>query len=183
MKGARQKRGLFKKFFAGFPHMPRIMIKVIAETENPLFDGIAEEAFLYLSLKGEAFCEAVILAADEMRALNKRTRGIDRVTDVLSFPMLRGISEFTKDCYPLDYDNELGGVNIGSIAICAEKAKEQAAEYGHGERRETGYLFLHGLLHLLGYDHIGKEDKKRMRAVEEAVLSRAGINGTKGAGY
>ena len=69
-----------------------------------------------------------------------------------------------------------GGVMLGSIVICREVAERQAEEYGHSAVREMTYLFVHGLLHLLGYDHEKEEDKALMRAKEEEVLSAIGIN-------
>ena len=66
-------------------------------------------------------------------------------------------------------------MTLGSIAICTEKAEEQAKEYGHSFVREMTYLFVHGLLHLLGYDHENEDDKRVMRAAEEKILSAIGI--------
>ena len=97
------------------------------------------------------------------------------MTDVLSFPLLDEIRPFTKENYPFDYDEATDGVSLGSILICDEVAKRQAKEYGHGEEREKAYLFLHGLLHLLGYDHTDEETKNRMRAMEENVLQSVGL--------
>ena len=95
---------------------------------------------------------------------------MDSATDVLSFPMLDAIKPFTKENYPFDYDTKTDSVFIGSILICESVARRQAQEYGHGFEREHAYLFLHGLLHLLGYDHIADEDKKAMREREEQIL-------------
>ena len=111
-----------------------------------------------------------------MRALNKRTRGVDNSTDVLSYPALDEIHPFTYENYPFEYDDYNNGVMLGSIVICREVAEEQAAEYGHSVTREMTYLFLHGLLHLLGYDHEKEEDKRIMRDTEEKVLGAIGIN-------
>lgn len=121
---------------------------------------------------------AEIVAADEgeIRRLNNELRSTDAVTDVLSFPSLDCVcgkkllkAEYLADC------DENGNLVIGCIAICIERAKEQAAEYGHGLERELHYLAAHGICHLLGYDHMTEEDKRVMRAKEEKVLSKIGI--------
>ncbi|MDE7181950.1 MAG: rRNA maturation RNase YbeY [Clostridia bacterium] len=118
-------------------------------------------------------CEVVIIAAEEIRRLNNDTRGVDAVTDVLSFPSLDGIlnKKLEKAAFPADTDEE-GNLFIGSIAICESRAKEQAEEYGHSLYREMSYLAAHGVCHLLGYDHMTDEDQKLMREKEEKVLAK-----------
>lgn len=120
--------------------------------------------------------EIVFVEGEEIRRLNRELRGIDSVTDVLSFPALDGIKgkKLKKSSFPCDID-ENGNLFIGSIAICIERAKEQAEEYGHSYNRELHYLAAHGLCHLLGYDHIEEEDKREMRALEEKVLNKINI--------
>ena len=113
-------------------------------------------------------------AEEEIRELNARTRDTDRVTDVLSYPMLDEIRPFTREDYPFDVDPENGRVPLGSIVICRDVAARQAEEYGHSCDREETYLFVHGLLHLLGYDHMTEEDKSVMREAEERILSAIG---------
>ena len=139
------------------------------------------------SLLGQAFkgefksdcslaAEIVIVDEDEIKRLNNELRATDAVTDVLSFPTMDGVlgKELKKDEHFDDIDEE-GNLVIGSIAICAKRAKEQAEEYGHSERREFFYLAVHGVCHLLGYDHMTDEDKKEMREVEERALERINI--------
>lgn len=112
----------------------------------------------------------------EIRRLNRELRGVDKVTDVLSFPSLDDIKDkpiFQKD-HPFEIDEE-GNLLIGSIAICAKRAKEQAEEYGHSYTRELHYLLVHGIMHCLGYDHIEDTDKAEMRAKEEEILGKIGI--------
>ena len=151
------------------------MIKIITDNQDELYEKIANQTFEELSLSGEAAVELIFVDKDEIRQLNARERGKDAVTDVLSFPMLDEISQFCKENYPADYDEEVGGVMIGSIVICKEVANEQAQDYGHSVLRENAYLFLHGLLHVLGYDHIEDGDKKIMREKEEAILEKLAI--------
>ena len=119
-------------------------------------------------------CEINVLVTDDagIRAINKAYRGIDRATDVLSFPMF----ELTAGELPASWetykDPDTGLVPLGDMAISLERAKQQAAEFGHSARREVGYLTIHSILHLLGYDHVDEGPmKKQMRAREEAILA------------
>ena len=120
--------------------------------------------------------EVVFVSAEEIQRLNTTTRGIDKVTDVLSYPTLDGIrgKRLRKKCYANELD-ENGNLIIGSVAVCMERAKEQAQEYGHSLKRELYYLIVHGVMHCLGYDHITDKDKAQMRKKEEQALARMGI--------
>lgn len=110
---------------------------------------------------------------DEIRAINKEQRGIDKVTDVLSFPML----EFDEDGNA-DGEFEMDGdyVVLGDIVISMERAHEQANEFGHSFLRETAFLVAHSMLHLLGYDHVDdKAGEEIMCEKQEKVLNLLGI--------
>lgn len=116
---------------------------------------------------------------DEIRAINKDTRNIDKETDVLSFPMLDYPKDkIFKDVYvnhifdPIFLDGE--ELVLGDMVLSLEKVEEQSIEYGHSFRREAAYLVVHSILHLLGYDHMEEDDKKKMRKREEEILS--GLN-------
>lgn len=135
----------------------------------------ASIAFELLKLNGEAELEVDILNINEMAELNNSSRGIAHETDVLSFPMINEVKDFTKANYPFDYNTETNRVSIGLIVICDEVAKRQAEEFGHSILREKTYLFVHGLLHVLGYDHLTEDDKKEMRKEEELIMSSLGI--------
>ena len=115
--------------------------------------------------------ELVFQDGDGMTALNRTTRGVDSITDVLSYPSLDGIKG--RVLVPKDCLTELEGkyIFLGSIVLCEEKIRAQAIEYGNTEAQETEYLIIHGLLHLFCYDHMNDEDKKEMRALEKQVLS------------
>ncbi len=106
----------------------------------------------------------------EIKRLNKEYRGVDKVTDVLSFPL------YESGCIPgpdeLAEDEELA---LGDVVICEEVCEAQAKEYGHSIEREIIYLFTHSVFHLLGYDHETDEDKADMRAREEEVMSLLGL--------
>jgi probable rRNA maturation factor len=119
-------------------------------------------------------CEINVLITNDkgIHAINKASRDIDRPTDVLSFPMF----ELTPGEVPEDWtpclDLETGLCPLGDMCISLERATAQAREYGHSVRREVGYLTIHSMLHLLGYDHLDEGPmKKQMRSREEAIAS------------
>ena len=120
--------------------------------------------------------ELIFVDEEEIRRLNNETRNIDKVTDVLSYPSLEDIKgqPLNEEDYPFEIDEE-GNLLIGSIAICCQRAKEQAEEYGHSYERELHYLIVHGIMHCLGYDHIEDEDRAEMREKEEYILGKLGI--------
>jgi len=120
--------------------------------------------------------EVIFVDGKEIRRLNREMRDTDKVTDVLSFPSIDGVKgQVIRGAdFPYEIDEE-GNLVIGSIAICCERAKEQAEEYGHSYRRELHYLLVHGIMHCLGYDHMTDGDKAEMREKEEYVLSKLGI--------
>lgn len=119
--------------------------------------------------------ELVFVDGEEIRRLNRETRATDRITDVLSYPALDGIKgePIRAENYPYEIDGE--ELLLGSIAVCCQRAKEQAEEYGHSYERELHYLIVHGIMHCLGYDHIDAEDKAEMREKEEQILKKLGI--------
>ena len=104
---------------------------------------------------------------ETIHEMNREYRGIDRPTDVLSFALEEGEEE---EIYGGPEENLLG-----DIIISVETATRQAEEYGHSVEREMAFLALHGMLHLLGYDHKEEEERKEMRAQEEAILASLGI--------
>lgn len=120
-------------------------------------------------------CEVNVLITDDagIRAINNAYRKIDKATDVLSFPMF----ELTPGQLPEDWsgytDPDTGRVPLGDMAISLERALEQAQEFGHGIKRELGYLAVHSVLHLLGYDHMDDGPMKRqMRRQEETIMAQ-----------
>ena len=140
-------------------------IQAIQSVVSEFIDADTDTAVEYVTVDGE-----------EIRELNARTRGIDKVTDVLSYPTLDGIKgkPLLKSSHAGDIDEE-GRLVIGSIVICKDRAKEQAEEYGHSYQRELHYLLIHGILHCLGYDHMDDTDKQEMREKEEYLLGKLGI--------
>lgn len=114
---------------------------------------------------------------EEIHALNREYRGIDRPTDVLSFAMNESMEEEQEIVYELEEGEELEGFGdmLGDIIISVETAKAQSEEYGHSLNREIGFLFVHGFLHLLGYDHQDEASEAEMMGKQEAVLAQVGL--------
>lgn len=117
---------------------------------------------------------------NEIREINNETRGIGKVTDVLSFPMLDYPENMVfKNVYKNKKFNEiyLDGEELvlGDMVLSLERAKEQSIEYNHSFEREVCYLVVHSILHLLGYDHMNDEDKAKMRTREEEILGKLNI--------
>ena len=113
-----------------------------------------------------------------IHALNRETRGVDRPTDVLSYPSVNyknGTARDNAARIRREYDPEMGKSFIGDIVISTDRARAQAIEYGHSLQRELGYLTAHAMLHLFGYDHMTEEDKPIMRAMEEKIMARIGL--------
>ena len=108
----------------------------------------------------------------KIQKINKEYRGIEKATDVLSFPMFEN-NELDEKIAKKDFENE---DILGDIVISVEKVKEQAIEYGHSFERELSYMLVHGFYHLMGYDHIKEEDKKIMRPKEEKILETLKIS-------
>ncbi len=112
--------------------------------------------------------------SQEMQELNNRMRNINETTDVLSFPALTNIfnRKIRRKDFLMDINPENNKVYLGDIVINLDRAQSQAVEFGHSQEREICYLFVHGLLHLLEYDHIEELDRNIMRAQEELILSK-----------
>ena len=120
-------------------------------------------------------CEINVLITDDegIRAINKAYRNIDKATDVLSFPMFQLTPGVLPESWEEFRDVETDLVPLGDMAISIERAKQQAREFGHSVKRESGYLTIHSILHLLGYDHVDEgEMKRQMRAREEAIAAK-----------
>lgn len=121
-------------------------------------------------------CEINVLLTDDagIQALNKRMRGIDQATDVLSFPMFDIPEGYLPSA--LCSDPDTGLIALGDMCISLERARAQAAEFGHSLEREVSYLTVHSVLHLLGYDHTDEGVRKaRMREREETILAELGL--------
>ena len=119
-------------------------------------------------------CEINVLVTDDagIRIINRESRNLDKPTDVLSFPMFQLEAGVLPQDWTPYLDPETGLCPLGDMCISLERAIAQAKEYGHSARREVGYLTIHSMLHLLGYDHLDEGPQKaQMRAREESIAS------------
>ena len=123
----------------------------------------------------------VCLCDDEMiSGINREYRGVPSSTDVLSFPSVDypagQTARNSEHLIRMEYDDQSGACFLGDIFISVPHMRKQAAEYGHTDLREACYLLIHGICHLMGYDHIKPEDKEKMRKMEEKILSEISIS-------
>jgi len=122
----------------------------------------------------QARCEINVLVTDDagIRIINRESRNLDKPTDVLSFPMFQLEAGAPPGDWSEYIDPASGLVPLGDMCISLERAMAQAEEFGHSVRREVGYLTIHSMLHLLGYDHLDEgPQKKQMRGREEAIAA------------
>ena len=118
-----------------------------------------------------AHVDVTMVSGEEIQTINRENRNVDKVTDVLSFPML----DMYEGVYHGDLKDEIeptsGDIMLGDIIICYDKILEQAEEFGHSKEREMAYLATHSILHLLGFDHVDEgEMKAKMRVAEEEII-------------
>jgi probable rRNA maturation factor len=146
----------------------------IADSINNLIEETIELCIRSEKLEKAYEVSVLIVDDDEIRAINKEHRDIDKATDVLSFPMVEFVNgELISD--EGDYDMDLEELMLGDIIISAETAKRQAEEYGHSFEREIAFLTAHSSFHLLGYDHMEEEDEKIMIGKQESILQQMGL--------
>lgn len=142
--------------------------EVINQTKEDIPELKTIRELLNFALKHEKLTNVefnvIIVDMDTIHKMNKQYRGIDAPTDVISFAL--------EDYQDIVYEDQR---LLGDIYICLEKAKIQSEEYGHSFLRELSFLTIHGLLHLLGYDHMNPEDEKIMFAKQEEILENYGI--------
>ena len=159
-----------------------------ADIDERIDKDLIHEAVVYLissELLGEMGEEALdraselplyigvsLVSEDEIKDINRDFRGIDKVTDVLSFPQFESTDEILAE---IEGDEALVDIPLGDVVICLDQAERQSKEYGTSIRREVTYLFVHSVLHLLGYDHIDEEDRSLMRAHEEKIMTSLDI--------
>ncbi len=142
--------------------------KKVIEKMFEIAGQVLNENFKEVNLSINFVCE------EKIKQLNKEFRNVDRVTDVLSFPNLNKNVDQTLKEFEQEKDEE-GILFLGDIVICKKVAYKQAKEYGHSKKREICFLALHGLLHLLGYDHIEKKDEKLMTKTANSILEKFGV--------
>ncbi len=144
-----------------------------------IFNSVASHVLETEGCPFEAEINLTLVDRERIREMNREFRGIDAVTDVLSFPMVELIppGDFSgiKEDSPEYFDPDSGEIILGDIVICSERAMEQAEEYGHSVKREFAFLIAHSMLHLLGFDHEDKEEERIMLEKQERALSFLGI--------
>ena len=141
--------------------------------EEALIRRVCEAALDAENCPYEAEVDVLLTDDGSIRVINKEERGIDRATDVLSFPALDlpapgDFSRVEED--PLLFHPETGELLLGDMVISLDKVRQQAAEYGHSEERELAFLTAHSMYHLMGYDHEEEEGRIEMEARQEALL-------------
>ena len=138
------------------------------EEYKELINRILEECFLEEKLNNKnLYVNVVLTDSKNIQIINKEHRGIDKVTDVLSFPMYE-----QQELEELNLKNE---DVLGDMVISIEKVEEQAKEYGHSFERELAYMVVHSFYHLIGYDHMEEQEKQVMREKEENILNNLNI--------
>lgn len=127
----------------------------------------------------EVQLDVVLTDNARIREMNRESRGIDRETDVLSFPNVdfvsAGVFDMEEEREADYFDPDTGELLLGDIMISVDKVKEQAASYGHSLRREFAFLVAHSMLHLCGYDHMEADEAAVMEEKQEAILTGLGI--------
>ena len=158
-------------------HEIRVTAEAAVEQEDALRALITQCALHVLEHEGvdfDAFVDVTIVDGETIREMNREYRDKDAVTDVLSFPMYEFWNGEAQE--ELEEDPERGQVMLGDMILNYDRAREQAAEFGHSVERECGFLTVHSVLHLLGYDHEREEaDRLLMRRKEEENLTALGL--------
>lgn len=122
----------------------------------------------------ETDVDITMVNGEAIRELNRETRNIDLPTDILTYPNIDIILPYDKTNYSNDINPETGNVILGEMIIARDVMTYNAEEYGHSVTREFAYLVTHGMMHLMGYDHLEETDKKIMRIKEDEILNELG---------
>ena len=153
---SREKRGL------GHPQAEKLVRSAVRAALKA--QGVEEDCLINIMLTDD----------QGIHAINREQRGVDRPTDVLSFPY-NELTEGEFDPEACEYDYETDCLVLGDMVLSLERCAAQAEEYGHGFDRELSYLTVHSVLHLLGYDHLDEGPRKaRMREREEFIMEKLG---------
>lgn len=146
--------------------------KRLMPSEEQLINEILEFAAEKLSLEENAEVSVTIVDNKRIQEINKTYRGKDYATDVISFAM----EDETEDEWLIADEDELDLPRVlGDLFVSIDKTAEQAEDYGHSFERELGFLVVHGLLHLNGYDHMTETDEKEMFSLQEKILKEYGL--------
>ena len=122
------------------------------------------------SEKTDKYFNIIFVDKDKIQQINNDYRGINRVTDVITFALMENQDEIFMEAID----------ELGDVFICVDRAIEQASEYNHSIEREIGFLAVHGYLHLIGYDHMNEEDEKVMFAKQDEILNKAKLKRNEG---
>lgn len=150
----------------------------IGEEMRTLFDTVIAATLDYEQCPYETEISITITDNSGIQRVNKEYRNKDAATDVLSFPLIEfsSPSHFTQlDENELDFNFDTGELLLGDILLSYEKAEQQAVDYNHSLEREVGFLLVHSMLHLLGYDHMNEEDADIMFKKQDAILEKVGL--------
>ncbi len=143
-----------------------------------LAERVVEAALDYIGCPYEAEVNLLLTMNEQIHGLNASFRGIDRPTDVLSFPLIEyekaGEFGFLEECCEC-FEPESGELLLGDIVISKEKVFSQAEEYGHSVEREYAFLIAHSVLHLCGYDHMEEEERLTMEHMQQEILKKLDI--------
>lgn len=151
-------------------------MKIYSNKPKLLDNQVFEKALELTSNQVEGVTVGVsFISKAKIKKLNLARRGVNKVTDVLSFPMFETKKTATLQNFLDEIDPLTKELEIGDIVICLQVAKKQAKAYGHSLKREINFLALHGFLHLLGYDHLNAKQEKQMFGLAEKILAECGI--------
>ncbi len=154
--------------FEGVGHRYRKLIGKIYQKAMEVTENNIENTWITISF----------VKKERIQELNNLYRKVDKCTDVLSFPMLDIVYPQKLKDFIIESSPD-GSLYIGDVVICPKIAKLQAKSFKHSKKREIGFLALHGLLHVLGYDHIEAEDEKVMMQTSKRILDELGVKRSK----
>lgn len=148
--------------------------KNVPEEKIKLIEDILNFAGSYLKLPENTEMSVTLMDNEHIHEINKKYRGVDKPTDVISFAIEEDDPDEVPIILPEDEEFDIPK-NIGDIMVSMDKVKEQAEYLGHSEDRELGFLVVHGFLHLNGYDHMKEEDEKEMLGLQREILDSYGL--------
>lgn len=148
--------------------------KEVSQEWLTMVDELLNYAGNYINLPANTEMSVTIVDNDKIHAINKKYRGVDRATDVISFAIEEDDGEEEPIIFADDLDVDIPK-NIGDIFVSLDKVREQAEYLGHSEKRELGFLVVHGFLHLNGYDHMQPDDEKEMFDLQRKILDAYGL--------
>lgn len=148
--------------------------KEVSQEWLTMVDELLNYAGNYINLPANTEMSVTIVDNNKIHAINKKYRGVDKATDVISFAIEEDDGEEEPIIFADDLDVDIPK-NIGDIFVSLDKVREQAEYLGHSEKRELGFLVVHGFLHLNGYDHMQPDDEKEMFDLQRKILDAYGL--------